>query len=54
MSRRVALARAIALDPMMGNGGILKVAKGLNRKAIGIDKDKDSDCVEIAKSQNKL
>jgi DNA modification methylase len=35
------------LEPMMGNGGVLKVAKRLNRRIIGIDKN--SDFVEIAK-----
>jgi hypothetical protein len=39
----------IILDPMMGNGGVLKVAKTLKRKSIGIDIN--ADCVEIAKGQ---
>ena len=39
----------IVLDPMMGTGAVLKIAKGLNRKAIGIDID--ADCVEFAKGQ---
>jgi len=39
----------LVLDPMMGKGEVLKVANGLNRKAIGIDTD--SDCVEIAKGR---
>jgi DNA modification methylase len=39
----------VLLDPMMGTGGVLKVAKALNRKSIGIDVD--SDCVEIAKGR---
>ena len=37
----------IVFDPMMGTGEVLRVAKGLNRKFIGIDID--ADCVEIAK-----
>ena len=37
----------VVLDPMIGKGEVLKVAKRLNRKFIGIDVD--SDCVEIAK-----
>ena len=37
----------IVLDPMMGTGEVLRIAKRLNRKFIGIDID--SNCVEIAK-----
>jgi len=37
----------VVLDPMLGTGGVLRVAKRLNRKFIGIGKD--SDCVENAK-----
>ncbi len=40
---------AVVLDPMMGTGEVLKVAKGQNRKSIGIDID--ADCVEIAKGR---
>ena len=40
---------ALVLDPMMGKGEVLRVAKRLNRKSIGIDID--SDCVEIAKGR---
>ena len=36
-----------AIDPMMGTGEVLRVAKRLNREFIGIDKDAYS--VEIAK-----
>jgi hypothetical protein len=39
----------VVLDPMMGTGGVLKGAKRLNRKSIGIDIN--SDCSEIAKGQ---
>jgi DNA modification methylase len=39
----------IILDPMMGNGTVLKVAKRLKRKVIGIDNN--SECVAIAKNQ---
>ena len=39
----------VVLDPLMGTGEVLKVAKRLNRKSIGIDVD--SDCVEIAKGR---
>ena len=42
---------ALVLDPFMGTGEVLKVAKGLNRKPIGIDKDAYS--VEIAKCQGR-
>jgi len=38
-----------AIDPMMGTGEVLRVAKRSNRKFIGINKD--SDCVEIAKGR---
>jgi DNA modification methylase len=37
----------VVLDPFMGTGEVLKIAKGLNRKFIGIDIDAHS--VEIAK-----
>jgi DNA modification methylase len=37
----------LVLDPMMGTGEVLRVAKRLNRRFIGIDID--SDCIEIAK-----
>lgn len=39
----------IVLDPMMGNGMVLEIAKRLQRKSIGIDKN--SECVEIAKDR---
>ena len=39
----------IVLDPLMGNGMVLKIAKRLKRKSIGIDIN--ADCVEIAKGQ---
>ena len=39
----------LVLDPLMGNGGVLKIAKDLKRKAIGIDRD--SDCVEMVKGR---
>jgi len=39
----------VVLDPMMGTGEVLRVAKRLNRKFIGIDVD--SDCVEIVKGR---
>jgi SAM-dependent methyltransferase len=39
----------VVLDPMMGNGTVLKVAKRLTRKVIGIDNN--SDCVAIAKDE---
>ena len=39
----------IVLDPMMGKGEVLRVAKRLNRKFTGIGKD--VDCVKIAKGR---
>jgi hypothetical protein len=39
----------LVLDPLMGTGGVLKIAKDLKRKAIGIDAD--SDCVEMVKGR---
>jgi len=39
----------IVLDPFMGAGEVLKIAKRLNRKSIGIGIDADS--VEIAKGR---
>ena len=37
----------VILDPMMGTGEVLKIAKDLNHKSIGIDVD--DDCVKIVK-----
>ena len=42
----------VVLDPMMGNGGVLKVAKGLKRKAIGIDIN--VNCVQVAEGQLEM
>ena len=39
----------LVLDPLMANGKVLKIAKDLKRKAIGIDSD--SDCVEMVKGR---
>ena len=39
----------LVLNPMMGTGGVLMVAKDLKRKAIGVDID--PNCVEMVKGR---